>query len=168
MKTRELLAALMERSKENPHSLSVSLRGRVKQPQIYKFINGISKEPRRTTLEPIADYYGVSVEAFYDEGMAAQLLAQMQSGVALGKCLPGKQEGQAVYTKDPIAAPVSTSESAKTYILERAWPFETVSRELWDSLTERQKGETEFFIKQLAGAVSSSNTQPEKVQKMAY
>ena len=61
---------------------------------------------------------------------------------------------------------VVTVETAKTYIIEHAWPFEDVSRDLWDSLTERQKGEVEFHIKQLAG--SALNTQNGKQQKVAY
>lgn len=73
-----------------------------------------------------------------------------------------------VYSKGLPAAPAIPIESAKTYILDHAWPFDTVPRELWDALTERQKGEAEFFIKQLAGSASSSSAQPEKVQKMAY
>lgn len=71
------------------------------------------------------------------------------------------------YSKGTPTAPAIATEPAKTYVLDRAWPFETVPRDLWDSLTERQKGEIEFQIKHLAG-VASGYVQQDKAQKMAY
>lgn len=67
MKPRELLRALMARDGDNPNSLARKLRGKVTQPQIHKFIAGTAKEPRRTTLQPLADHFDVPIEAFYDE-----------------------------------------------------------------------------------------------------
>lgn len=72
MTPQDLLRELMRRSGDNPNSLSNKVNGRTKQPQIYKFLEGISKEPKRSTLEPIADFYGVPVEAFYDASLAQQ------------------------------------------------------------------------------------------------
>lgn len=80
MKTIELLRELMKRSGENPHSLSVALNNKVKQPQIYRFSESLTIEPKRSTLSPIADYYGISVDAFFDEALAAKILAQITSG----------------------------------------------------------------------------------------
>ena len=61
----------MSRDGDNPHSLSVKLNQKTTQPQIYRFLEGITKEPRRSTLQPVADHYGVLVEAFYDPKIAA-------------------------------------------------------------------------------------------------
>lgn len=83
MKTRELLAALMEKNGENPYSLSIKLKNAVKQPQIYRFVTGIAREPRRSTMQPIADHYGIPVEAFYDEQLAGRHLVAIKSGTAL-------------------------------------------------------------------------------------
>lgn len=64
----------MRRSGDNPNSLAAKLNNRTKQPQIYKFLEGISKEPRRSTLQPVADYYKVNVEAFYSPKVADRYL----------------------------------------------------------------------------------------------
>lgn len=66
MDPREFLRLLMDRRGENPHALAAAVKNATKQPQIHKFLAGIAKEPRRTTLQPVADYYGISVDAFYD------------------------------------------------------------------------------------------------------
>lgn len=79
-KPRELLSELMSRSGHNPTSLSRALGNKVKQPQIYKFVEGITEEPKRSTLTPIADYYGISMEAFFDETLADALLRAIADG----------------------------------------------------------------------------------------
>lgn len=73
MEPRELLKALMARDGDNPNSLAAKLLQKTKQPQIYKYIEGVAKEPRRSTLRPIAEHYGFSVEAFYDPRLAEQI-----------------------------------------------------------------------------------------------
>lgn len=83
MKTTDLLRALMAKSGDNPYSLAHKTSNRSKQPQIYKFLNGLAKEPRRSTLEPIAEYYEISVEAFYDEALAEVLLGRLARGEPL-------------------------------------------------------------------------------------
>lgn len=86
MKTRELLQELLNASGDNPNSLSTKLNGATKQPQIHKFLRGMVADPRRNTLKPIADFYGINVEAFFSEELAEQLLQQLQSGaIKLGR-----------------------------------------------------------------------------------
>lgn len=72
MDPREFLRLLMDRRGENPHALAAAVKNATKQPQIHKFLAGIAKEPRRTTLQPVADHYGVAIDAFYDEGKAQE------------------------------------------------------------------------------------------------
>lgn len=67
---RKLLLRLMSQAKLNPNSLSVRTRGRTKQPTIYRFITGEAKEPKRSTLLPVAEVLGVPVEAFFDPKVA--------------------------------------------------------------------------------------------------
>jgi len=74
MTGRRLLQLLLKQRGLNPNSLSAALGGESKQPQIQKFLAGTSREPRRSTLAPIARYFGLPVEAFYDEDLA-QLIA---------------------------------------------------------------------------------------------
>lgn len=80
MHTQQLLKVLMDRSDLNPNALATLLKGSVKQPQIHKFLTGRTKEPRRSTLEPVASFFGISVEAFFDEAQAEELLKQIASG----------------------------------------------------------------------------------------
>lgn len=80
MKTRELLQRLLNESGMNPNSLSVALRGAAKQPQIHKFLKSQTTEPKRSTLAPIANFYGISVEAFFDEEQACALLDAIADG----------------------------------------------------------------------------------------
>ena len=70
MEPRKLLKELMQRSQDNSNSLAVKLRGKTTQPQIYKFVEGKVREPRRSTLQPIADHYGIPIDAFYSEEIA--------------------------------------------------------------------------------------------------
>lgn len=41
-----------------------------RQSQIYKFLNGAVDEPARSTVEPVADFFGIPVDAFYNESVA--------------------------------------------------------------------------------------------------
>ena len=70
---RKLLLRLMSQAKLNPNSLSVKTRGRTKQPTIYRFVTGDSKEPKRSTLLPVAEVFGVPVEAFFDPKLADEV-----------------------------------------------------------------------------------------------
>lgn len=95
MKPRELLQLLMDRHGDNPNSLSQKTK--VPQPTIYRFITGTAKEPRRSTLEPIAKHYGIAVEALFDErvatGVADTVLGKKeatQTNVAPGPDIRGK------------------------------------------------------------------------------
>lgn len=83
MGPKELLLELMRRSGDNPNSLAAKLNQKTKQPQIYKFLEGVAKEPRRSTLQPVADFYGISIEAFYDPVLAHSMLKELQSGTAV-------------------------------------------------------------------------------------
>lgn len=77
MEPRAFLRALMARDGDNTHSLSVRLKGRITQPQVYKYLSGTAKEPRRSTLQPLAEHYGVAIEAFYDQAMATAEAARL-------------------------------------------------------------------------------------------
>ncbi len=84
MEPRQLLQALMDRDGDNANSLSIKLKGAVKQPQIHKYLKGTAKEPKRSTLLPLAEHYDIPVDAFYDGSVAtaaAQRLRLDSAGV---------------------------------------------------------------------------------------
>lgn len=76
MQGRELLKLLLNAKGMNGNSLSKALNGKVQQPQINKFLNGVSSEPRRSTMAPIAEYFAVPIDAFYDEFLADKVAYQ--------------------------------------------------------------------------------------------
>lgn len=80
----DFLKELMRRSGDNPNSLAVKLNNKTKQPQIYKFLEGIAKEPRRSTLQPVADFYKVAIEAFYSPEIASSELQRLDKGGSQG------------------------------------------------------------------------------------
>lgn len=56
----------MEKHGENPFSLAAKTG--VSQPSIRRILLGLTKEPRHSTLQPIADFFGVDVNVFFADG----------------------------------------------------------------------------------------------------
>jgi transcriptional regulator with XRE-family HTH domain len=83
MDPRDLLRRLMAAQNLNPNSLSARVNNRTKQSQIHRFLNGDAKEPRRSTLQPIADFFGITIEAFFDERAADVVAARATAGNAI-------------------------------------------------------------------------------------
>ncbi|SFF15024.1 helix-turn-helix domain-containing protein [Paracidovorax wautersii] len=66
----QLLQLLMDTRGLNPNALAEALKGATGQPQISKYVKNQIQEPRRKTLQPIADYFRVPIDAFYDPDLA--------------------------------------------------------------------------------------------------
>lgn len=60
MPIRENLQLLMDMAGHNPHSLAKETG--VKQPTIFRILEGESVTPRDDTVRPLADYFGISME----------------------------------------------------------------------------------------------------------
>ncbi len=60
----------MQRSGDSPYSLARKLGDVRKQPTLHRFLEGVAKEPKRSTLQPVADFYQVPLDAFYDPTIA--------------------------------------------------------------------------------------------------
>lgn len=71
----ELLKALFAAAGDNPYRVAMRLKNPPLQSYASKFITGKVKEPRRDSLRPLADHYGVPLEAFYDSDLADQVAA---------------------------------------------------------------------------------------------
>lgn len=82
MEPREFLRRLMALRGHNATSLSKEMRGATSQPQIYRFLTGEAMEPRRSTLQPIADFYRVDIEALYDPQRATEEWARLTGEAA--------------------------------------------------------------------------------------
>lgn len=72
----DLLRALMDRDGLNSNSLATRLRNKSMQSHVYRYLKGVAKEPKRETLRPIADHFGVPLAAFYDPVLAEQIAVE--------------------------------------------------------------------------------------------
>lgn len=69
----ELLKLLLEKRNLTPNALADILRKRTLQSQMQRYLAGETKSPRPDTLAPIARYFGIGVEAFYQPAIARQI-----------------------------------------------------------------------------------------------
>lgn len=76
MEPKELLQRLMDERGLNPNSLAAATKHKTTQPQVYRFLNGLVKEPKRSTWEPVAQLFRVPVEAFFDPAAAERAWAE--------------------------------------------------------------------------------------------
>ena len=134
MQTRRLLRELLYRSGLKANDLAIRLAGDgVTQSAISRFMTGKTVEPRRSSLAPIARYFGIDVDAFFDDELASELLAQLASGQFL--------VGRTGAILAPNTSPLQAKAPAAAYNVNRndAWPFETVARGEWASLPKNQR-----------------------------
>jgi len=75
MEPRLLLQWLLDRDGENSNSLAAKLKNATTQPQIHKYLSGKAKQPRHSTLEPIAKHYGIPIDALYSEDEADRVMS---------------------------------------------------------------------------------------------
>jgi len=72
----ELLKALLAAAGDNPYRVATRLKNPPLQSYASKFIAGKVKEPRRDSLRPLAEYYRVPLEAFYDPALADEVAVE--------------------------------------------------------------------------------------------
>lgn len=77
-----LLVKLMHSSGDNPNSLANKLKNRNMQSLLQRFMGGATKEPRRSSLKPVADFYGVQVDAFFNPELASRMLLEVSESLA--------------------------------------------------------------------------------------
>lgn len=70
MHPKELLRQLMTENAISENELA--RRTGLKQPTIHRILSGETRDPRRRTLQPLADFFGIDVESFYTGEVAAQ------------------------------------------------------------------------------------------------
>lgn len=61
------LEFLIDKRKTNPYALEKATG--VKQPTIHRILTGESADPRTSTLQPLADYFGVTVSSLRDSDL---------------------------------------------------------------------------------------------------
>ena len=85
MPKNELLQWLLDRDGLNTNSLSAAVKGASTQSQIHRFLHGVAKEPKRSTLAPIAEFFGVPLDAFYYPEVAESVLTSLKAGEPVSK-----------------------------------------------------------------------------------
>lgn len=70
---RKNLEWLIKRAKTSPYALQAATK--VKQPTIHRILTGESDEPRAKTLQPLADYFGVTVADLRGKDLEAEFAA---------------------------------------------------------------------------------------------
>lgn len=88
MEPKNLYALLLQSKNLTTNALAEKLGGKVEQSQLNRFETGKTKEPRRSTLQPVADYFGIPVDLFYNQQALDLLAAQMKDGKTLAELLP--------------------------------------------------------------------------------
>lgn len=83
METRELLRTLLERRKLTVTALARLLQtsGRTPsniQPNLSRWLRDSGMSPAASTMQPVADYFGVPMQAFYDRRAAMREIAKLK------------------------------------------------------------------------------------------
>lgn len=75
MGVKDNLNALMARNGDNPHSLAAKVRARYghgpTQPTIARIADGTSMEPKRSSLQPVADFYAVTLDDLFNSDLTS-------------------------------------------------------------------------------------------------
>lgn len=80
MDGRTFLQTVLQARDLNPHALGVKSGNPSLQSTVHRYLTNKIREPRRTTLQPIADFLQVDVAAFFDADKAAAELARLGLG----------------------------------------------------------------------------------------
>lgn len=78
-----LFGKLLEKRGVNPNSLAAALKNPRAQSTFHRFKEGLTKQPKRESLEAAAHFLGVNVLAFYDPRMADEEWARIDNLVVM-------------------------------------------------------------------------------------
>lgn len=110
MEGHKLLQLLMDKRGLNPNALADALRSRTLQSQVQRYLAGTTKNPRPDTLKPIAKFFDIGVEAFYQPTIAQEVALRLNL-VPTPAPTPAQEsntmrESRAIYdTSSPVAPP---------------------------------------------------------------
>lgn len=77
MNGRKFFQALLDSQTLNPHALAQRLDAPTLQSTFQRYLDGKTKEVRRSTFEPVANFFKVSVDGFYNPEIATQELMRL-------------------------------------------------------------------------------------------
>lgn len=77
MEGKDLLRLLLDKRGMSVNALADALRIRSLQSQLQRYLAGRTRSPRPDTLEPVAKFFGIGVEAFYQPAIAERIAAAL-------------------------------------------------------------------------------------------
>lgn len=77
MDGRTFFQTLLDSKKLNPTSLAIKIERPTLQSTLQRYLEGKTKEVRRSTFEPVAEFFKVSIDAFYSPATAEQELHRL-------------------------------------------------------------------------------------------
>ena len=92
MKPHELIAALMRAQKLGALPLAKKMHLPKLQPSIYRFMRGEIASPAATTAVPLAKFFGLPLEAIYDEKVSTRIGRERDLKVV--EPLPARKSGK--------------------------------------------------------------------------
>lgn len=101
-----LLKLLLQKHGIAPNALADTLHKRTLQSQMQRYLNGNTKSPRPATLEPIAKFFGIGVEAFYQPEIAQRLALELGLIHAPQNGAPRIEQTQARYALTAPPTPI--------------------------------------------------------------
>lgn len=76
VKPYQLFASLMHETKMRTSALARAMGKPKLQPSLHRYLRGEVPMPERTTAAPLAQYFGLPVDAVYEEGVATTIAKQ--------------------------------------------------------------------------------------------
>lgn len=172
MEPRELLQRLMDKRGYNPNSLARATKDRTKQPQIHRFLKGEAREPKRSTLLPVAEVLGVPVDAFFDPKYAEAVWREIEMYQVIDSEQLKAQESRPTHAgsfnqsqppDDPIeqlAALLRSHSSTRRQTLS-----ELLSRFALNPDDRELQNELTFLLKQTPAKSGDAAPAPRKLQR---
>lgn len=142
-----LFGKLLDKRGVNPNSLAAALKTPKAQSTFHRFKEGLTKQPKRESLEGAAKYLGVNVLAFFDPRLADEEWARI-SGDAPPPAAPPKPEKQQFAPHPPRFVSESEWALLQDFALLQDDEKHTLRSRLAEKANEaRRKADEMFFGK---------------------
>lgn len=108
MKPGDLVAALIQRSGKTGLQVATEIDGKNFQGTLHRFTTGKSASPQRATVKRIAEYFGIAIDALYDEELAAAEAQRLGIDLTFkASPLAGLDNERPGRPRQPVAPPVA-------------------------------------------------------------
>ena len=158
MDGRKFFQVLLDSRSLNPHALAQKLQKPSLQSSLQRYLEGKTSEPRRSTFEPIAQFFGVAVDGFFNSEIANQELFR------LGLMRENLTDAISPRTRNPDSSQSATSPSLAetlTQLGEVIAASDELTRDQLKPLFKRMLDEPQRapeIIKRIESTINSSGS----------